>query len=444
MAGNKKVPEKAEGSEKPKKEQNKKVRGNGEGTVFERPDRPGVFRAVFTYLDPKTNKSKRKTFDRKSKSKALAAGREWLQQLEGGLLPDAGKITLWQWIDRWLEDYAKPKVRQKTYEGYEQRLRSYIKPYLGDVLMVKLKSPDVQRVFNNLLVSGGKEKKTVVDGNEVITKGGVSTSVVRGVRRALKMAMDQAVTVGLLTKNVVRETKPPALITNEIRPLNKEQANQLIVIAKKAGELAHIVILLALSTGMRLGEVFGLKWDCVDLERGIIHVKRHLTTTKKGQIFQEPKTMRSKRQIPIPANVVKELRKYKKWQEWQMHLMGDKYKDEGLVITNQTGGPYAMSNFTRRIFKKKLLPAAEIDNTFRFHDLRHTHATLLLLKGVNPKIVSERLGHSSVTITLDTYSHLLPNMQDAAVNAIEDVFATDDISVTDQNYQGQIASKKPG
>ena len=333
--------------------------------------------------------------------------------------------TLGEWIDTWLEDYAKPKVRVKSFDKYAGCLRCYVKPYLGETSLRSLKSLDVQRLFNKLLEEGGKPiVKQLEDGTEVIEKRSISTSTVKATRRYLSAAIDQAVKVGLILQNVVKDTEAPKLIKKEICPLTKEQVAALTIAAKAVGEVQYMAVLLPLATGMRLGEVFGLKWDCVDLDRGIIQVKRSLITGLKGyngERFQEPKTAKSRRQIPLPADVTVELRQYKQWQDGQKGLLGDKYIDEGLVLTNQWGQIYNTSNFTTRVFKK-MLKEAKIDSSFKYHDLRHTHATLLLLQGVNPKIVQERLGHTTINMTLDTYSHLLPNMQNAAAEALTGIF----------------------
>ncbi|MBP2658562.1 MAG: integrase family protein, partial [Firmicutes bacterium] len=137
--------------------------------------------------------------------------------------------------------------------------------------------------------------------------------------------------------------------------------------------------------------------------------------------FQEPKTAASRRKIPLPADVTKELKKYRKWQEWQKHLLGDKWEDNDMVLANNFGRVVDTSNFTSRYFKNMLVQAG-IDRSVKFHDLRHTHATLFLLQGVIVKVVSERLGHTSIKMTLDTYSHVLPDMQETAVKALEGLF----------------------
>ncbi|SDF31531.1 tyrosine-type recombinase/integrase [Sporolituus thermophilus] len=395
-----------------------------------------------TYVDPKTGETKRKKLKGaeeksptpKGKSISLKIGQKWLENLENGLLPDADTITLWEWLERWLNDYAKPKVRTKTFDKYESYMRLYIKPALGNVPLKRLTTPDIQRVLNRLLIDGGKERQPL------------SSGTVRSTRRYLIQALNQAVVDGLILKNVAKGTTPPKLVKKEIRPLTPEEAEKLVIAAKEAvGNLvvgktvrqnekinkemtarivrdaAYIAILLALATGMRLGEVFGLKWDCVDLEKGIVYVKRSLITNRKGMQFQEPKTPKSRRQIPLPADVAAELRKYKKRQNWHKHLLGDLWEEHDLVITGQFGRVLDTSHFTNRYFKP-LLKTAGIPETVTYHDLRHTHATMLLLKGIPVKVVSERLGHSTIAMTLDTYSHVLPAMQDAAVKALEGVF----------------------
>lgn len=414
-----------------------KTRGNGEGTAFERSDRPGVFRALFFYVDPTTGEKKRKTFDAKNKKTALKAGRDWLQKLEGGLLPEADKLTLWAWLDRWLGDYMKPKGRTKSYAKAESCLRLYIKPYLGNELLAHLKSPDIQRVFTQLSVSGGKEVIKTVDGKKIKEKKGISSSTIRNTRRYLIAALDRAVKVGLLLRNVAKETEAPLLITEEIHPLTRTQAINLCKAAwdkvlsiaaidpqKTAASVtvadsSYMAILLALSTGMRLGEIFGLKWDAVDLDQRIIYVKRALETGQTKEKFNDPKTTKSRRPIPLPEDAAKELREYKDRQDVQKELLGDKWSEMNLVITNEQGKILDTGNFTNRHYKP-LLNKINVDPTItNFHDLRHTHATLLLLAGIHPKIVSERLGHASISITLDIYSHLLPNTQELAAKAME-------------------------
>lgn len=386
-----------------------KRRGHNEGTVIERRDRPGTWRAVFSYTDPVTLEVKRKTFDRPGRKEALNAGREWLKQIEAGLLPDANKITFGEWLTRWLEDYVKPNLKVKSYNKYESCLRCYVRPVFENVPLLKIKSPDIQRVFSNLLSTGGKKGT------------GVSNETVKSVRRQLTACFEQALKAGLITKNPVKDTIPPRSEKQEVKSLTKEQAKNLVICAKKEGEREYIIINLALQTGLRLGEIFGLQWADIDLDNGILCVKRTVATSIKGQPFQDPKSQSAQRKIPITSSLVKDLKLYKKTLEWTANQLGDKWEDQGLVVTNHKGGKYNATHFSSRVFKN-VLTLAGISKEFKFHHLRHTHASLLLQENVNPKIVQERLGHSNVNITLNTYSHLLPDVQQEAVKALDSLF----------------------
>lgn len=317
-----------------------------------------------------------------------------------------------------MEDFIKPSVRTKTYEKYCSCMK-YVKVKFNDVLITKLSIPDIQKLFNELLTTGGEKKK------------GLSSSTVRGVRRYFIGCLDKAVKVGLLVKNPAKLTDPPKLTKEEINPLNKAQAKRLLDTAREQAKLSlekvrkntemsssdlYIGVYIALSTGMRLGEVLGLKWEDIHYDQKIITVRRSRVGASHGAIIEEPKTGVA-RKIPVHDDLLKALGIHQKRQEWHKENMGDKYEDSGWVIGGNFGKSYYPKHFSYRKYKA-LLKDAGIDISFTFHDLRHTHASLLLLDGINPKIVQERLGHASIEMTLDTYSHLLPDTQDAAVQAI--------------------------
>ena len=183
---------------------------------------------------------------------------------------------------------------------------------------------------------------------------------------------------------------------------------------------SYIATKTALGTGMRLGEVFGLCWDCVDLIHGTISVRRTIQTGTKGQVFQDTKTKTSRRCIPISQELQNELTTYKEFQSNYAKELGDKWADSyGVVISGTFGKILSTSNFKSRYFIP-ILKQLGLDH-ITFHDLRHTHATLLLSQKINPKIVQERLGHSTITLTLDTYSHLVPDIQKEAVKALDNL-----------------------
>ena len=405
------------GRECERKGKQRDKRGNGEGALSYDEKRK-QYTARFTYEDPKTGGKKRKKFvglPGEKQGEVLKRGRKWIDDVSKGLLPDADKITVKEWLEAWLADYAKQNVRLKSYLKYESSLKQYIYPKFGKVLLVKLKDADLQRHWNTMLESGGKKKQ------------GLSALTVRNTRRYLSMALDQAVRSGYLFRNVAKLTKPPKVTFNEVQVLTEIQTKTLIETSKSAGEVAHIVILLALSSGMRMGEIFGLRWSDIDA-KGTIHVQRQFITSVKGKNFGPLKTEKSRRKIPLPASVTKELRKYQKWQEWQAHLMGDKWEhvdpDNGVdnIVTNIFGRVLDPAAFRKQL--KEIMIRANIDpKIFSFHSFRHTHASLLLRQGIHPKVVQERLGHSTIAMTMNTYSHLLPDMQETATKALESVFA---------------------
>ncbi|EGO65408.1 tyrosine-type recombinase/integrase [Acetonema longum] len=403
-------------------------RSNGEGTAYYNEARQR-WEAQAPYKDA-GGQPKRKKFTGKTQKEVNRKKKEFLDNLEDGLLPEADKLTVGVWLDRWLADFVKPRVRTKTYEKYESCIKSYIKPKFKDVLLKKLAVADVQRVFNEMGENGGRQGK------------GLSSLTIRNTRRVFSMALDKAIKLSLLLKNPVKLTDPPRLEKmREIKPLTADQANTLLQIAKKdAAEVSqvkagqkrktsttaadydtYVAVAIALNTGMRLGEVLGLKWDDIHHEQKIITVKRAWVSTSKGMKIEDPKTGKG-RKILIDDALLKVLSLHQKRQSWDKNLMGNLYKDNQWIIGGQYGENYESKHFSSRKYKS-LLAKAGIEDTFTFHDLRHTHATILLLKGVNPKIVQERLGHATISMTLDTYSHLLPDNQDKAVEVISSCLA---------------------
>ena len=210
----------------------------------------------------------------------------------------------------------------------------------------------------------------------------------------------QAVKWTLIPRNIAEYVDPPKVPRKEINPLSEEQVKRLLEAAQ--GNKLEALYVLAVHTGMRSGELLGLRWKDVDLEGGIVQVRRSVFN---GHI-EAPKSVKGNRSIKLTRTSIRALREHERTSEW--------------VFCTNVGTTISVHNLHNRSWKPLLL-RAELPHTTRFHDLRHTCATLLLIKGVHPKIVQEMHGHSSITITLDTYSHVLPNMQEKAVEAMEDI-----------------------
>ena len=387
-------------------------RNSGEGGFFHDVKR-GIWIYQLRYTDAYGNRG-RKKFAAKTKREAMQKGKEFIDSLNRAANDDE-KLTVGKWIKNWLENYAKPNVRPRTYEKYSSSLKAYILPTFENVLLNELTAADLQKHLNRLLETGR------ADGT------GLSSSTVRGTRRYLSMCIDDAVKSGLVSSNVVRLTKAPKLSKKEIAVLSKDEIARLINAAKEIDHQFMRVVMpqiisLTVHTGMRQGEVFGLKWDDIDFEKSCLFIRRSLAhVIGKGAVFQAPKTKNSVRRILLMPEDVKNLRTYKKWQENYSEELGDLFAGHNLVFTSPFGEPMSPTNFSRRYFKP-LLKKCDISSEFTFHGLRHTHATLLLRQGVNPKIVQERLGHSSIKVTMDTYSHVLPDMQRQAVDALQGIF----------------------
>jgi integrase len=204
-----------------------------------------------------------------------------------------------------------------------------------------------------------------------------------------------------------------------MRPLTAEQVRMLFDAVR--GDRLEALYILAVTTGLRQGELLGLKWDDVDLDTGTLQVRRSLTTAKGGPVLSAPKTKGSRRSVKLSQTALEALRSHLERQLREIDRVGSMWRENGLIFASEVGEPLDRHDVTTRRFKPLLrragLPA------IRFHDLRHTCATLLLSKNVNPKIVSEMLGHATIAITLDTYSHVLPTMQDSAAKAMEDALS---------------------
>ncbi|HTE21085.1 MAG TPA: site-specific integrase [Armatimonadota bacterium] len=230
----------------------------------------------------------------------------------------------------------------------------------------------------------------------------------------MKQALQQAVKWQLLLRNPAEGVAPPRPEEKELGVLTVEQTARLLEAAH--GTRLHLPIMIAVATGMRRGEVLGLRWQDVDLRNGSLSVRQSLQRTKTGLLFKAPKTQKSRRAVALPRLIAEELRRHEAAQREQRQLLEDGYQEHDLVVAQPGGTPFPPNAFSHAftdLVAKSGLPRVS------FHGLRHSHATHLLLEGVHVKIVSERLGHFNVHITLDTYSHVVPGMQEAAAVRVD-------------------------
>lgn len=390
-------------------------RDNGEGSLFY--DKTlGLWRFQISYI--KNGKRKRKAFTSKKRAVAKEKGQAFQQQLEAGYREE-NIMTVGRWISKCMRDSIRPRVRARTYEKYQSCMKNYILPVFDNRELTRLGAEEIQQHFNALLVDGGKERK------------GLSSSTVRATRRYFAMIMDEAVRAGLIERNPVKLTRPPKLEKKEIVVITSNDVEALVAEASRVkpeymGRMLSTLIAFTAHTGLRQGEVFGLRWSDIDYAQQAVYVRRSLARViGKGAIFQDPKTRNSRRRVSLMQGDIEMLRAFQDYQRVYAEELGDMFRWQDLVFTSTFGCPISETNFNRRYFAP-LLKRCHIPEGFTFHGLRHTHATLLLQQGVNPKIVQERLGHSSIKVTMDTYSHVLPDMQQAAVSALEELFQVSD------------------
>jgi integrase len=358
--------------------------------------RDGRYMARYTVETPEG--PKRKTiYGRKYKEveKKLSEARG---DAARGLVFDADNLKLGEYLDRWLTDSVVDTVRPTTFERYEQIVRVHIRPSLGKLKLKNVTPAHVRSLY--------REKLEV----------GLSPRTVQYIHVTLHKALKQAVADGLIPRNATEAVRPPQVRKEEIRPLTAEQVK--ILFGAVRDDRLEALYILAVHTGLRQGELLGLKWGDVDLGAGMLQVRRSLTTAKGGPVLRAPKTKGSRRTVKLSPTALEALRSHLERQLGEIDQAGDLWRENGLIFASDSGEPLKRHYITTHRFKP-LLKRVGLPQ-IRFHDLRHTCATLLLTKNVNPKVVSEMLGHATIAITLDTYSHVLPNMQSEAAQAMEE------------------------
>ena len=329
---------------------------------------------------------------------------ELVHEVNSGAYVAPSHLTLGQYLERWLT-HSATQVRPKTHERYAEIANVHLVPALGHVSLDKLKPMQIQSYYDEALSTGRRR-----DGK------GLSPQTVLHHHRVLKGALRQAVLWQLLSRNPADAVVPPRPEVAKVRVLTEEETATLLASIRTS--VLYPPTALALATGMRRGEVLGLRWAEVDFDEGKLRVVATLGQTKAGVSFGEPKTAKSRRVVALPRSVVETLRAHKAKQAKARLLLGSAYMDHGLVFPLPDGRPWEPDRFTESFLSFADKHGFE---GLRFHDLRHTHATQLLRGGLHPKVVSERLGHSNIGITLNTYSHVLPDMQQEAAIAIDKV-----------------------
>jgi len=360
--------------------------------------------------DPATGKRQQQWVSLKgSKKDAEKRLADLLHQLDTGTFMKPGKITLADFLDRWLQDYCKANLAPHTTQSYQFFIDRHINPTLGQICLTQLKPEHLQRLYANKLSTGRR------DGT-----GGLGNRSVRYIHSTLHKALQSAVKLGMIARNPADAVDVPKVKRHEMQVMSEDDIHTFLEAAKSTSYYA--LFHMALFTGMRRSELLALRWCDVDLLLCQVYVTRTLHQLRNGSIvFRAPKTVKGRRMITLSPSAALVLREHKENQEATRAMLGIPLTDDDLVFAHLDGKPLLPDSVTHAWIK--LVRRTGLKG-IRLHDARHTHSSLMLKAGIHPKIVQERLGHASIGITLDTYSHVTPGLQEAAANRFDELMAT--------------------
>ena len=322
------------------------------------------------------------------------------------------RLDVAAYLRRWLRDYAVHNVAAATLVRYTAIVERHLVPAIGSVKLIALRPAHIQAAYSGALSEGGR-----VDGRS----GGLSPRTVLQHHRVLREALKHAELWQLIPRNPADAVTPPRFPKKEIAALSVEETRRLLEQAE--GTAWYAIIYLAVASGARLGELLALRWSDVDLDRGAMKIARSVQRISgKGFIYSRPKTSGSSRAVALSPETVRVLREHRREQVELRLALGPDYEDGDLIFPWGNGRP--LERGAVRTALQKIARNAGLAPP-RFHDLRHTAATLMLASGVHPKIVAERLGHATIAVTLDTYSHVLPDMQRDAAKLLDAILRAD-------------------
>lgn len=376
-------------------------RGNGEGSIYQLPD--GRWRGS-VFLGYRDGKPHRKYVTRRTRTEVASDIRRLLEAHRQGQIITTSGMTVTEWFAIYLEQVAKPKIRPRTYDRYRSDIDRHILPAIGRYRLDKLRPAHLVSLYN------------------VKAAEGLSGASVRHLHAVIRRALNVAIKWQLIAVNPASLVDSPRATQHEITPLTADEAQRLIKAAK--GDRMEARWLVGLALGMRQGEALGLWWDDLDLDAGLLRVRRALQRRRGGGlVFADPKTQRSKRTIPLPAQLADALRDHYARQEQERTAAGSLWRGSPCVFTTPIGTPVDPRNDFREF--KKLLDRGGLPSV-RLHDLRHTAASLLLAQNVPARVVMEILGHSQIGLTMNTYSHVAPEVSREAADRMAGVLWQDE------------------
>lgn len=374
-------------------------RGNSEGSIYvwKRGGKKIGYRG--SYFVDTAEGPKRRYITGKTREDVAEKLAKAISDRDDGLVFDAGSLTTGEYLARWLTDSVRGTVRSSTYRSYGRVVNGHLAPGIGWEKLAKLRPDHIRRLYRGMLDAGK------------------STRTVQYAHTLLKRALTQAVMDGLIPRNAAEAVRPPKLQREEIQPLNADQVRALLDAAEEADDRLRTFYAVAVRTGMRPGEMLALRWSDVDLEAGGNAAVRINRSLSDGE-FTAPKTARSRRRITLSPATVAALKSHRKRQLEERMSKAGLWEDHDLVFPSSVGTPKSQRNLNRGF--KIAAKRAGLPNHFKLYDLRHTCATLLLSRNIHPKYVQELLGHASIALTLDTYSHVIPGMDGGTGGAIDE------------------------
>lgn len=370
------------------------------GSIREKKTKSGISYQITVEgeRDPLTGKRNRIYKNIKSsKREANSVMHKMITEMDQGKISKKTNKTIAEWMDEWLESYL-PDISVTTRVGYKTKIRCYIKPALGDVLLKSLRAEHIQRMINDMSADG------------------LSPKNIRDTFNNVNAAMKKAVKIRLIPYNPCEGVELPKLKKYKAKVYSPEMIRDMLECA--LGTDMYLPLLLLVTAGLRRGELLALRWENIDFNKGILKVRDNLVNGEDGYVIKPPKSEAGIRDIHLGEEVMLELKQARLQYMNDAFAWGRGFQNLGFVIRQKDGAPFCPDSMTqkwRKFLKKNNLPS------IRLHDLRHSNATALIQAGVSAKVVQQRLGHSDVNITLNTYTHVLPEMDIDAAQKLDGI-----------------------
>lgn len=379
-----------------------KKRGQNEGSIYMRKD--GRIIGAVSIQGKRIEKS----------FKTKTEAREWLKQtisqIDSGLSFQGAQYITSKYLQDWLVT-KKNHIRPNTFKQYEQVVKQHIDPAIGSIRLRDLTPMLLQKFYNYKLEIGTSENTVAL------------------IHRVLRCALRQAYMMGLVVRNPLISIKCPKPTRKEMKILNEFQVRNLLLASK--GTNLEALLHLAVTTGLRMGEIIGLKWEDLELNSATLKVQRQVQrVTGRGLVFSQPKSAKSRRVIILGSTTIEKLKLHYHQQHWSRLIAGERWEENDLIFPNTVGKPMEQNRLLKEY--KEILRQAGLP-IIRFHDLRHTAATLMLQAGIHPKIVQETLGHADISLTMNTYSHALPTLQKEAAEKMDELVSLIEVATVESS-----------